>query len=360
MIKIGRNDPCPCGSGKKYKNCCLGKDREEAPSRGDKKNVDYLFNVMEKELSRMSESNITKAQDLTYDGWEALEVDLQEAEKLFKQALKLNPNLADAYNGLAAIDEEKGNLRSAEKYYRKAYEKAKLALGTEAAKAFSWWSELDTRPYMRARHGLGLVLSATGRFDEAISEFKELLRRNPNDNQGIRYLVAPTYLIGGKIEEALKEFKWYELHYKKDIPDPHYLLSWGLALYLDGQYESSAIKFRATVFSNPYLIPVILGGRPRILPIWHSNNLIEIDYAYDYLLVWGDSWKQRKDAYNFVRFVWEDDEIQRDFSKWVEYWTQLKHIKDINKRSRLIDFSREIERARPTPEFFKRMNQFLK
>ncbi len=24
--KVGRNDPCPCGSGKKYKQCCLGKD----------------------------------------------------------------------------------------------------------------------------------------------------------------------------------------------------------------------------------------------------------------------------------------------------------------------------------------------
>jgi uncharacterized protein len=23
--KTGRNDPCPCGSGKKYKKCCLGK-----------------------------------------------------------------------------------------------------------------------------------------------------------------------------------------------------------------------------------------------------------------------------------------------------------------------------------------------
>ena len=22
VTKIGRNDPCPCGSGKKYKNCC--------------------------------------------------------------------------------------------------------------------------------------------------------------------------------------------------------------------------------------------------------------------------------------------------------------------------------------------------
>ncbi len=23
MVKIGRNDPCPCGSGKKFKKCCL-------------------------------------------------------------------------------------------------------------------------------------------------------------------------------------------------------------------------------------------------------------------------------------------------------------------------------------------------
>lgn len=26
MAKIGRNDPCPCGSGKKYKKCCMGQD----------------------------------------------------------------------------------------------------------------------------------------------------------------------------------------------------------------------------------------------------------------------------------------------------------------------------------------------
>jgi hypothetical protein len=24
--KVGRNDPCPCGSGKKYKKCCIGKE----------------------------------------------------------------------------------------------------------------------------------------------------------------------------------------------------------------------------------------------------------------------------------------------------------------------------------------------
>ena len=27
--KIGRNDPCPCGSGKKYKLCCINKMSEE-------------------------------------------------------------------------------------------------------------------------------------------------------------------------------------------------------------------------------------------------------------------------------------------------------------------------------------------
>jgi len=26
--KIGRNELCPCGSGKKYKKCCLIKERE--------------------------------------------------------------------------------------------------------------------------------------------------------------------------------------------------------------------------------------------------------------------------------------------------------------------------------------------
>lgn len=30
MTKTGRNDPCPCGSGKKYKKCCMIKDQESA------------------------------------------------------------------------------------------------------------------------------------------------------------------------------------------------------------------------------------------------------------------------------------------------------------------------------------------
>jgi len=32
MTKIGRNSPCPCGSGKKYKHCCLARGQNSGPS----------------------------------------------------------------------------------------------------------------------------------------------------------------------------------------------------------------------------------------------------------------------------------------------------------------------------------------
>ena len=30
--KVGRNDPCPCGSGKKYKRCCESKEHALSPT----------------------------------------------------------------------------------------------------------------------------------------------------------------------------------------------------------------------------------------------------------------------------------------------------------------------------------------
>ena len=42
MTKISRNVPCPCGSGKKYKNCCFKKDN-------------YLRNLPDNALMRLRE-----------------------------------------------------------------------------------------------------------------------------------------------------------------------------------------------------------------------------------------------------------------------------------------------------------------
>jgi uncharacterized protein YchJ len=35
--RVLRNDPCPCGSGKKFKRCCLGKRRESKRGEGNAK-----------------------------------------------------------------------------------------------------------------------------------------------------------------------------------------------------------------------------------------------------------------------------------------------------------------------------------
>ncbi|KPK31836.1 MAG: hypothetical protein AMS24_05400 [Chlamydiae bacterium SM23_39] len=43
MKKVGRNDPCPCGSGKKFKKCCerkmIGKKFMATKIEPEKKNV---------------------------------------------------------------------------------------------------------------------------------------------------------------------------------------------------------------------------------------------------------------------------------------------------------------------------------
>jgi len=59
--KTGRNEPCPCGSGKKYKKCCLGREESESPAP----------------QSPAQEPFTPSEQD-----WDAYEAELQETEKL--------------------------------------------------------------------------------------------------------------------------------------------------------------------------------------------------------------------------------------------------------------------------------------
>ena len=60
-MKIGRNEPCPCGSGKKYKKCCLGKDELSPP----KSNLEIpaasrIEDMTGAKLSRIAINNIVE------------------------------------------------------------------------------------------------------------------------------------------------------------------------------------------------------------------------------------------------------------------------------------------------------------
>ena len=43
--KIGRNDKCPCGSGKKYKNCCLNSETVKPPFSQNRQKPDLSFSL---------------------------------------------------------------------------------------------------------------------------------------------------------------------------------------------------------------------------------------------------------------------------------------------------------------------------
>jgi tetratricopeptide (TPR) repeat protein len=301
----------------------------------------------------------SRAQDLIYDGWELFDSDLAEAGKCFRDAISLDPELADAYNGLAEVAVAKGHLAVAERHYLTAYEKAKASLGTEDKNAFAWWGELETRPYMRSRKGLALLYLEMERFDQAAALLKDLLRRNRNDNQGARYLVAPACLLKGDLAGALGEYDWYKSHYPGDIPDPHYLLTCGLALFLGGRMEEAATVLRSALYANPYLIPLVLAKKAKKLPIWHSNNLMSLDYAREYFPEYGRVWTGQEAAIRFVAFIWKDEEIERDFREWVSLETDLKGLEVSAVRTALVDRICRLEMKKLSPGFFLRMEEFL-
>jgi len=57
---------------------------------------------------------------------------------------------------------------------------------------------------MRARAGLASALRQLGDDEAAIRHYREMLKLNPNDNQGIRYVFAACLLQRGE-DAAVKE-----------------------------------------------------------------------------------------------------------------------------------------------------------
>ncbi len=89
-------------------------------------------------------------------------------------------------------EEEAKSAEEALEYYRKGVEMGGQALGPEGFEEYAghFWGFFETRPYMRARAGLAAALDALGEVDAAIGNYQEMLRLNPGDNQGIRYVLT--------------------------------------------------------------------------------------------------------------------------------------------------------------------------
>jgi hypothetical protein len=79
MSKTGRNDPCPCGSGKKYKQCCLNVQEAVAPADLQWRRVRRAIENMAATLLRYGQERYGPA--LLVEGWEDFNLD-DEADDL--------------------------------------------------------------------------------------------------------------------------------------------------------------------------------------------------------------------------------------------------------------------------------------
>ena len=129
----------------------------------------------------------TKALDLAIKASETF--DPKRRTTLAKEAIKFNPDCAEAYLLLA---EGSKNRKTALGLFEQAVAAAERTLGPElfVEGVGHFWSLLETRPYMRARAGLAEAAWASGRREDAVEHLGDMLRLNPGDNQGLRYLLA--------------------------------------------------------------------------------------------------------------------------------------------------------------------------
>ena len=105
MGKIGRNDTCPCGSGKKYKKCCLNSHQgNDKIIQGYRKDVIALDN-----LSNSINTLIEKKY-------------FQKAQAVCQQLLDEYPDQIDGFSRFAQVYEAMGENVKAAEYYRKSAE----------------------------------------------------------------------------------------------------------------------------------------------------------------------------------------------------------------------------------------------
>ncbi|MBW2144161.1 MAG: SEC-C domain-containing protein [Deltaproteobacteria bacterium] len=125
MAKIGRNAPCPCGSGKKYKKCCLPLHTMSSPQQ-DSGTDDSMSGF--DDLDNLSNSVVDLIKERR----------LEEAEKVCHELLSRYPDQIDGIDRLAEVYEARGNNKKAAQYYRKAAAFAKSNSGFDQ-EAVDWY-----------------------------------------------------------------------------------------------------------------------------------------------------------------------------------------------------------------------------
>src|SRR5271156_3712124 len=229
-----------------------------------------------------------KAQDMMYDAWERTTSRSRIA--LAHKALGISPLCADAYVLLA---EEARSIKEARDYYAKGIEAGELALGPEGFKQYAghFWGLLQTRPYMRAKAGLAGTPMKLGDIEGALSHYRDMLKLNPNGNQGIRYVLAGS-LLRQDDDSALKE-----LLAAHEDGSAFWLYTRALVAFRESGEDEQAVALVRDAWSANEHVPAILAGTKP--PVISDDGYVTMggpDEATHYVTECGAAWRRTPGA----------------------------------------------------------------
>jgi tetratricopeptide (TPR) repeat protein len=237
---------------------------------------------------------VEKAQQIIYDAWER--ATSRSRITLARKALAVTPLCADAYNILA---EEAGSDQEARDLYTRGVQAGEMALGAEGFKEYAghFWGYLETRPYMRARQGLATTLIKLGDESTAIDHFHAMLKLNPGDNQGNRYVLLGCLLRRDDAAGVKKLLASYKREWSA-----WWLYTRALIAFRDGQAaETKTARLVRDAWAANQHVPAILAGtRP---PANLSSGYITVggaDEATEYVNDCGPAWHQTPGAVDWL------------------------------------------------------------
>jgi tetratricopeptide (TPR) repeat protein len=122
--KTSRNDPCPCGSGKKYKKCCLEKD--QASERAELTRIAAQRAAAEQAQIKAAREAFEASQALDAASNAVLDMvragRLDDAERTARELLERYPEVPDGHERLGRVYEARGDHPRAAESYRSCLE----------------------------------------------------------------------------------------------------------------------------------------------------------------------------------------------------------------------------------------------
>jgi tetratricopeptide (TPR) repeat protein len=193
---------------------------------------------------------LKRAQDLAND---AMDATGRLRIKLARRALTISEDCADAWVILA---DAASTAQVAVELYERGMQAGAAAIGAERFESLrgAFWKHQETRPYMQARLGLAQALADLDRHADAVAHYRALLELDPDDSQGVRYILLAHLLRDASNDEAGRLLAEYG-------DDAETLWLFGRLLWRyrsDGDAESTREAFAAAVGANPHVVKYLL------------------------------------------------------------------------------------------------------